>query len=172
MNEWKQGEDGIWTRHAARIIIISRSNHTLVMEGHDKDEPGRHWLFTVGGGIMTGETPTAAAVRELTEEVGMRVPQTQLVGPVVRRVGIFDFKARTCRQYEQFFLLHVDAPFTPKEEGWTETESNVLDGAKWLTPTELRNQKIAVYPPELPDLVEKWSKTWDGEVVILEDTGR
>ncbi len=40
------------------------------------------WWYTPGGGVDSGESLRAAAVRELSEEIGMQITETDLEGPV------------------------------------------------------------------------------------------
>ena len=51
MSDWTMGPDGIPFRNAARVILFDAQGNTLLIEGHDKDNPSRHWWFTVGGGL-------------------------------------------------------------------------------------------------------------------------
>ncbi len=63
------------------------------------------WWYTPGGGVDSGESLRAAAVRELSEEIGMQITETDLEGPVwfpaleARYLGV-DIDTR-----ETFFVL-------------------------------------------------------------------
>ncbi|NUQ87017.1 MULTISPECIES: NUDIX hydrolase [Glycomyces] len=71
-------------RYGARCIVIDEQDAVLFIgRSATADRPAR-W-FLPGGGIDPGETPLDAAVRELFEETGLRVPPADVTGPVARR---------------------------------------------------------------------------------------
>lgn len=55
--EWALGTDGVPTRRAARVIVISDDGYTLLMLGHDVNDPSYRWWFTVGGGNGSWRNP-------------------------------------------------------------------------------------------------------------------
>jgi 8-oxo-dGTP pyrophosphatase MutT (NUDIX family) len=163
-DDWVVGPDGLRERSAARVILVDDAGRVLVMRGHDVNQPERSWWFTIGGGIDPGETPVEAALRETREEVGIALAADDLVGPVLTRTGIFEFFAETCRQYEVFYLARTPDAVEVTAAGWTAAERELLDEMAWLTPAELREQPLEVFPPELPDVVDHLVAGWDGEV--------
>jgi 8-oxo-dGTP pyrophosphatase MutT (NUDIX family) len=173
--DWNIGEDGVRWRTSARVIILSDDGRALLVRGHDADtNPVRSWWFTVGGGINPGESPRAAAVRELWEETNLTVSESDLRGPVVLREAIFDFASETCRQSETFFVVvvpHTEMPDDdPRLKGnhWQDAEAEVLDELAWFTPEQLLNQPLEVFPKELPDILELLiTGEWDGEAIQL-----
>ncbi|WP_402465130.1 NUDIX hydrolase [Isoptericola aurantiacus] len=164
--DWVLGEDGLRHRSAARVILLDDAGRVLLVRGHDADDPGRSWWFTVGGGIDPGESDVAAALRETREEAGLHLSAEELVGPVMTRAGIFHFFAETCHQDEVFFLARVDG-HEPSDAGWTAQERDVLDEMRWMSPAELRSQGLEVFPTVLPDVVEELAAGWDGTVRVL-----
>jgi 8-oxo-dGTP pyrophosphatase MutT (NUDIX family) len=163
-SDWTVGADGLRFRRAARVILLDDDGRALLVRGHDADQPERSWWFTVGGGIDGDETALEAAVREVREETGIVLKTEQLVGPVLTRVGIFEFYKETCRQDEVFFaatVAHVDGPDTA---GWTDVERELLDELAWLTPDQLRAQPLEYFPTVLPDVVEQLAHGWNGTV--------
>jgi 8-oxo-dGTP pyrophosphatase MutT (NUDIX family) len=162
-DDWVPGPDGIRERSAARVILMDDDGRVLVIRGHDVNQPERSWWFTVGGGIDAGETPVQAALRETREEVGIDLAPGDLVGPVLTRTGIFEFRAETCRQYEVFYLVRTSAAFEVTTAGWTAAERELLDEMAWLTAAQLREQPLEVFPPELPDVIDHLVAGWDGE---------
>ncbi len=163
-DDWIPGPDGVRERSAARVILMDGEGRVLVLRGHDVNQPERSWWFTVGGGIDAGETPVQAALRETREEVGIALADGDLVGPVLTRTGIFDFFAETCRQHEVFYLARIPDAVEVTAAGWTDAERELLDEVAWLTATELREQPLEVFPPELPDVVDHLVAGWDGQV--------
>jgi 8-oxo-dGTP pyrophosphatase MutT (NUDIX family) len=162
--EWRRGPDGLWHRRGARVLVLRGSPDApqdvqlLLVRGHDADQPERSWWFTVGGGIGDEEEPAAAALREVAEETGLRLPPEALVGPVFERSAVFDFFARTCRQDELLYLAWLPAGAVPtlSTSGWTEVEGETLDELRWWRLEDLAAAEAGgteVYPTGLPGLL-------------------
>lgn len=66
--------DGVFTVGAFAIILDSQ-NRVLLCHRRDRDR----WNLP-GGGVMSGETPWQAVLREVREEVGLVVTVTRLLG--------------------------------------------------------------------------------------------
>jgi len=163
--DWELGTDGMPYRRAARVIALDPAGRLLLARGHDVDEPGRHWWFTVGGGIDAGETAREAAVRELREETGLVADPADLVGPVARRTALFDFAARHVRQDEEFFLVRLEASDAAFDTaGWTEIEVRFMDELRWWDLDGLAAQPEQVYPAGLVGIVRGLAGGWDGTV--------
>ncbi len=160
------GPDGLRHRRAARVILLDPDGRVLLVRGHDVDQPGRSWWFTVGGGIDPGESACAAAVREVREETGIVLAEADLEGPVVRRSALFDFFAEHCRQDEEIFVARVsrESAGALSRDGWTAVEREVVDDVRWWSATDLETVDIEVFPAELPDLVRSLGAGWDGVV--------
>lgn len=163
--EWTVGEDGVPFRRAARVLLLDPDGRVLLVRGHDADNPDRTWWFTVGGGIEDGESPRAAAVRELREETGIVLAPHALTGPVLERTAVMDFASGTVHQHERFYLAHlprvveVEALST---RGWTEIERSFMDELGWFTPQDLERVGIEVFPAGLADLLREVRHGWDG----------
>lgn len=168
--EWPLDEDGVPHREAARVLVFDARGRLLLARGHDRDAPQRHWWFTIGGGIMAGEGPRDAAVRELFEETGIRIRPESLEGPVAYRSAEFDFLALTARQDEWFYLARTTA-VDLADEGWTDLEREVIDEQKWWDLDELEILAAApaqeVYPRGLVGFARTWMRSWDGEVLRI-----
>ncbi|MDO5719791.1 MAG: NUDIX domain-containing protein [Actinomycetaceae bacterium] len=171
-NEWPIGDDGLPTREAARIILISPRRRVLLIQGHDFTKPEAKWWFTVGGGREPDEDARTAAVRECFEETGYTVAEEALIGPVIYRDSRFYFADRTRRQREHFFIAHVPE-FPISRQNWTRDERDVLDCMRWFSMEELMELATAyrIYPRALPQLLPQWvTKGWDGTCVkIIEE---
>lgn len=173
--EWRLGEDGLLFRRGARVLVVAGppgEERLLLVRGHDLDQPGRSWWFTVGGGIGAGEEPLAAAVREVREETGLVLDPGQVLGPVFSRTAVFDFFARTCRQDEVIYLARL--PQRPDDlgvlddAGWTDVERATVDEVRWWSLGELAAVEASgteVYPRGLSGLVSGLvADGWDGRV--------
>ncbi len=162
--DWLPGDDGLPFRRAARVILLDEADRLLLVRGHDVDQPERTWWFTVGGGIDAGESPRAAAVRELREETGIALGEGDLVGPVYTRSAVFDFFAVLCRQDEELFVARVRSSDLPplSRDAWTDVEADVLDELAWWTLDDLAAVDVEVFPARLPELVRALLPGWDG----------
>ena len=69
------------TDDAAFAVILSRAHRVLLVQKAD----GRWGL--PGGGVMPGEAPLDALLRELREETGLRAGYAQYVGAIARDGG-------------------------------------------------------------------------------------
>lgn len=166
---WDAGQTiaGMRLRKAARVLILDPQKRVLLVKGHDSDRPDRQWWFTIGGGIDLGETPEQAAIREVFEETGIELKQTQLIGPVIERTAIFDFAAEHCVQHELIYLVELDTVPDTNTSGWTEVENSFLEEMAWLSAADIADSSIEVFPENLGDLVANLSQGWDGTLLNL-----
>ena len=166
--EWVHDADGIPHRQAARLVLFDVQGRVLLAIGHDDHQPDRQWWFTIGGGLDEGESPRQGAVRELFEETGIVVSETELVGPVMYRQAEFDFLNVTARQDEWFFVAHT--PTTSLDTAnWTDLERQVIDGQRWwdLDELEAEGERVAIYPTGFTAYARQWSQGWDGTLIRL-----
>lgn len=167
--DWVAGPDGVPFRRGARLILLDERDCVLMVRGHDVDNPGRHWWFTVGGGIDPGESAVAAAARELTEETGLTIDPATLAGPVATRTAAFNFARQTVRQDEEFFLARIHEPGPVVTDGWTDVERLFVDEICWWDLDDLAAAGEQVYPEGFVDLVRGLLGGWDGAVRTLPD---
>lgn len=146
--------DRLWRRRtASRVIIVDRDDRVLLFRDTDPGYPDQHWWVTPGGGIDPGETEQQAAVREVAEETGLKITESQLSAPVAHRLVRHGYSDQVLEQHETFFLVRVDH-FTPDESAFTEEEKITIAGHRWWTPEELAAADLEwIWPRRLLDLV-------------------
>lgn len=93
-------------RTASRVLVIDTDQRVLLFGARmvDLDTPPADvlWWYAPGGGVDPGESLRAAAVRELTEEIGLRVAEAELEGPVWLRRWVARFLGRDVDSRETF----------------------------------------------------------------------
>lgn len=164
---------GVPYRKAARVIVIDEQRkRTLLIRGHDQNNPTHTWWFTVGGGLHEGETHRQGARRECYEETGIKAPVQALVGPVVERRAAMFFADRMRCQDEKFYLLYTTQTQLDNQR-WTADEKQLLDEMRWFNAEELgalSRQSIPIYPPELKELLPRLlERGWDGQCVKIDE---
>jgi len=143
-------------RQGGRVIVIdAATSDVLLLRGVDPAdrERGDFWI-TPGGGIDEGEDVHEATVRELWEEVGLRVDATELGPVVLHRVGEFPFGGELVRQTESYFAL-VTERFKPRTQLTTPFEAEVVQGVRWRSLLEIDSSAEPVYPTCLVELVSE-----------------
>ncbi|MCI6573576.1 MAG: NUDIX domain-containing protein [Actinomycetaceae bacterium] len=171
--EWPPDAEGFPHRQAARTVLINPAGETYLIHGHDVDDPDFNWWFTVGGGIMAGESAREGAVRELREETGLVISPARLEGPVLYREATFHFVGNTRKQDEHFFVARLDtheadAVTTGTGRELTALEENVLDQGRWFSLGQLTGLIEAgdhVFPQDLVHYLRGWLAGWDGSTI-------
>ncbi|MBP0449825.1 MULTISPECIES: NUDIX domain-containing protein [unclassified Kitasatospora] len=139
-------------RRASRILLLDRGDRLLLFQGSDPAVPGVTWWFTPGGGLEAGEGLREAAVRELSEETGLRGVE---LGPVVAYgTASFSFRGRRYEQ-EQWFHLARTTETVLDHSGMGTDEHAELLAARWWTVDELRETAETVYPVGLAAFLEQ-----------------
>ncbi len=114
-------------RTAARVVVVDPDDRILLLSGTDPDVAS-HWWHTPGGGVEDGEDIRATATRELAEETGFRVPESELLGPIWRRVARFTFMGSQYEQTELYFVTRLPQPAGGAFAG-AAADGAVADGA-------------------------------------------
>lgn len=163
-SSWQLGVDGLPFRQAARVVLLDGQERVLLLHGKDSDAPGYQWWFTIGGGLEPGETSRLAALRELAEETGIQLSESDLLGPIMRRQATFRFTNATVRQQEEFYLakmpdtLSESESWSMDESGRTEIEQKTVDGYHWFSAAALEEtaKTQLVFPTGLAQLLRQW----------------
>ena len=141
-------------RRTARVLLIDDHDRILLFADSDPGIPGSGWWITPGGGIDPGESDLDAAVRELEEETGIRVPPSALVGPILVRPVVHGYTDVVIDQEDVFFASWVPA-FEVSDAGYTAEERRTMTASCWWTREELAATTEEVWPV---DLVQVWAE--------------
>jgi 8-oxo-dGTP pyrophosphatase MutT (NUDIX family) len=159
--------DRVDRRTSARVVLLDEQGSVLLFCGSDPAVPGGlapRWWFTVGGQALPGERLVDAAVREIAEETGLRVPPADMVGPVWRRDSLIDFNGSVISSQE-FYFVHRTARFEPAAAGRTQLELRYIHGHRWCDSAaidQLAAGGQTVYPLQLGELLEEANLLADG----------
>jgi 8-oxo-dGTP pyrophosphatase MutT (NUDIX family) len=110
---------------AGRVLLI----RCVVMRA---DGEFCFWL-TPGGEIEAGESPAAAAVRELCEELGLEAP---VMGPVYEEATRFEHQGEM-RDNVDFYFVARCAAGAPVLLGVTADEIEIMREIRWWTAEEI-----------------------------------
>ena len=153
------GDHGVLNhRTSARVVLLDDAGAVLLLCGSDPALRGHNvpkWWFTVGGEVRKGERLAEAAARELAEETGLRVAPADLVGPVWRRDGVFEFNGSLIDS-EEFYFVYRTHRFEPTCAGRTELERSYIHGHRWCDAADMAQLVAAgetVYPMQLSELL-------------------
>lgn len=141
--------DGAVPRAAARVLLLDPAGRVLLVRFVDR-LTDYAWWATPGGGIRSGESAEAAALREVAEETGLRELS---LGPCVwLREFEFTWRDRRYRQREHIFAARVEA-FEPGLDGFESYELDLLPEHRWWSAGEIEASAEHFGPPNLGALL-------------------
>lgn len=137
-------------RPTARVLILDPDGRVPLMAHVDEH---RVWI-SPGGAVEAGESPPAAAVREVAEETGLVVDPADLIGPVLRlRVRWHDDRGTWFDGVDNFFVLRADR-FEVSAAGRTALEQGIIGEARWWSAADVRAATDPVFPECLAELLD------------------
>lgn len=140
-------------RPAARVLCLDQRGRVLLLRWRDPQGDRTIFWEPPGGGLERGESPIAAARRELHEETGLPAETVLERSIVVQRD--FRWNGLHFQGPETFFLGRVTTDDVPGGRGLTGDEDGALLGYRWFTLDELAAWPEPLQPPELPAIVEQ-----------------
>jgi 8-oxo-dGTP pyrophosphatase MutT (NUDIX family) len=138
-------------RQASRVICFDPAGRILMIRSVDPaDRAKPAWWELPGGGIDPGESPEAACLRELREEVGL---MSATMGPCVwTQHAEFTFAGWDFDQHERIYVAHSDG----ETSGTTHLEAfeaMAFQGHRWWEVDELMANDEPTVPPRLREFL-------------------
>jgi 8-oxo-dGTP pyrophosphatase MutT (NUDIX family) len=149
------------TRTTVRVLLTNPAGETLLFEDSDPGLDDARWWVTPGGGIDPGEGEIEAAIREVAEETGYRLQESDLIGPIARRHVVHGYSDRVIEQDESFYVARTD-DFAVDISAHTADERLTFKQFRWWSTEQLRETDDWVWPQELVELLhlveerERW----------------
>ena len=132
-------------RTGARVLLLDPADRVLLI--HERIEGGVHWL-TPGGGVEPGEDLAAAAVRELYEEIGLRVEPASVGGPSVHQQRrTWHWQGTGYDQLDHFFVLRVTERPVIAPAALTAMEQQTLLATRWWSASSAAASRARVAAP-------------------------
>ena len=138
-------------RPTARVIVSDNLNRILLFSFNAA--AGKTGWLTPGGGMRSGETVAAAAVRELAEETGLVLAESS-VGPIVATcAGLWTgFDGAVYFGADSFVFVRV-TDTRVVTDGQEPLEASIITGHRWWDAADLKRTTDVITPVGLPELV-------------------
>jgi len=126
-------DDGDW-RSVIHIWLLNPGGRLLVQKRAHKGIWNDLWDVSVGGGVSAGEDPKNAAVRELNEELSIKVEETDL-----KHLGRWE-TSKTIHERQQVGREFSDTYLLQKDIDLSKIKLQVEEvvAVEWLTLDKLR----------------------------------
>ncbi len=133
-------------RRTARVLLFDPSGSILLIRCVTQRPQGEFvfWL-TPGGEIEPGESESAAAARELHEELGLTVP---IEGPIRIHENNFTHQGEVRQNTDFYFRATCDRD-APRLAGVTPFEIALMSRIRWWTLEEIASTAERIFPENL-----------------------
>ena len=142
---------GAWHRSSHVVLYNSDGEVFVQLRSMNKDSGGGLWDTSAAGHVDSGESYDQCAVRELYEELGVRIDQSSLL----RRCKL-DPEQRNGFEFTCVYSVCSDQPLMLQTEE--------IDDGVWMSPADL-DRWIASRPEEFTVVFRKIWKQINGQSV-------
>jgi mutator protein MutT len=135
-------------RFAVRALCFNALGEIAIIHIKGKDNFGdKNYYELPGGGIEADETPEIALVREMQEELGVKVKTIQSLGVVT-----YNFNLLGLKTIAYCYACSVKGNSKNK---WTEVEQAQIDEIIWVKPNALKKLLTATKVKNVGKLIHK-----------------
>jgi len=142
---------GLWHRTVHVWILNGNGELLLQKRALTKDVYPDYWDISCAGHIDAGESPETAALRELSEELGVQKTESDLVFLFTVQQLYDSVNPCICdREHTRVFLIKCDLPLDAYRGG-----NDEVTDVQFVKPIDLTNgsiQKLADHPDEYAKL--------------------
>jgi 8-oxo-dGTP pyrophosphatase MutT (NUDIX family) len=142
-------------RIGARLLLLDPADRVLLIhEGwDDHGRRGEHGI-TPGGGVTEGEPLRTAAVREVWEELGVRVELPADAVEVYQERRSWSWRETTYDQTDHYFAACIPAETAFSHPGLTPMEQETVLGQRWWTLAQLQTSPEIFVPVDIATVLE------------------
>ena len=104
-------ELGLWHR-AVHIWILNPKGELLLQQrAEQKENYGGYWDISAAGHVSAGETSIESALREIEEELGVKIRERELIsfGTVIQQ-KVINNETYINNEYNDLFIIEKDIP--------------------------------------------------------------
>ncbi len=148
----------ILERNVVRLVVRDALDRILLLHAHEPTAPELgEWWELPGGGIDPGETYREAAIRELWEETGITVGDSQIGVPTWTRDGSFRHRQLRHLQHEVVVEVRLAGRGPDIEEhNRLDYEREDYFDFRWWPISRVLASTEPFYPRRLPQLLGRF----------------
>jgi ADP-ribose pyrophosphatase YjhB (NUDIX family) len=150
LKEYYRGTLGRKIRPLALALLKNNKGQVLLHKGYDSVK-NESYYRPLGGGIEFHETGEAAIVREIAEELGLKVHVHKLISTLE---NIFFYEGQPGHEIVMLFETEFeDARNYERAEIDIIESGKVISQAVWRTPEEVRSEGANLYPAGIENVL-------------------